>query len=266
MNATQTAQAFWLTLANAFMPPQRPEVFAAFRDDLADDLEALCSELGLAATNDLAALHDSLSHLTDPQALLVDYSHLFFQAPIPATLNLARYVDGSLNGPCMDALENAYRIAGIARRETLRDLPDHAVMQMETLAILLGDAAPNPTPQAFANLCLVGALPRWAAAIAAESPGSPYAALARIAASGIKLYADPVDETELKRAAHRQRRHDTDLGVWRHCKTCGKPFAREKEIQIMARALAQAGLPGEHLDNCPDCRDTLQGFFRRDIK
>lgn len=266
MNTIETAQTFWLTLANAFLPPQRPEFFAAFRDDLADDLAELCAAMGIAAEGELAALRAKLQPIADTQALLVDYSHLFSQAPIRVPLNLARFVDGSLNGPCMDALENAYRLAGIAKRDSLRDLPDHAAMQMETLAVLLGDAAPNPTPGDFANICLVGALPRLAAAIAAESPQSPYAPLAKIAAEAIRAYVEPIDETEARRDAHRQRRHDTDLGVWRHCKTCGKPFAREKELQIMMRALAQAGLPADHLDNCPDCRDALQGFFRREIK
>lgn len=265
MNDMQTAQAFWLTLANAFVPPRRPEILAAFRDDLADDLDELCAGLSLAAGNELAALLASLRAISDAQDLQVEYSHLFFQPPIPATLNLARYVDGSLNGPCMDALENAYRIAGVARHDALRDLPDHAAMQMETLAILLGDPAPNPTPEAFAGICLVGALPRLAAAIATESPRSPYAPLAGIAAHAIRLFANPGDEVDTRPNAHRQRRHDTGLGVWRHCRVCGKPFARETEIRIMARALAQAALPAEHLDNCPDCRDAMQGFFRRKI-
>jgi TorA maturation chaperone TorD len=266
MNDMQTAQAFWLTLANAFMPPQRPELYAAFRDDLAADLAELCAELELDAGAELAALQANIAALADPQALLVDYSHLFLQPPIPATLNLARYVDGSVNGPCLDALENAYRAAGIAKRDTLRDLPDHAAMQMETLAVLLGEPTPAVTADEFANLCLVGALPRLAAAIAAESPHSPYAPLSRIAALAIARHAAAPDVAEQKRRRRAERRADTAIGVWRHCRSCGKPFAREKEIAIMSKALAQAGLPSEHLALCPDCRDATQGFFKRAIK
>lgn len=266
MNDTQTSQAFWLTLANAFMPPQRPEIFVAFRDELADDLAELCAELGLDATDDLAALRENMAAIPDPQALLVDYSHLFLQSPIPATLNLARYVDGSLNGPCLDALENAYRVAGIAKRDTLRDLSDHAAMQMETLVVLLGEPEPSPTPDEFANICLVGALPRLAAAIAAETPCSPYAPLARIAARAVEAFAAAPDEQLEHRRRRAAGRADTDIGVWRHCAACGKPFAREKEIAIMAKALEQAGLPAEHLTHCPDCRDATQGFFKRAIK
>ena len=44
------------------------------------------------------------------------------------------------------------------------------------------------------------------------------------------------------------------LGVWRECKSCGKPYAREKELQIMAKALQVQGLPAAHLDLCMDCR------------
>ena len=33
----------------------------------------------------------------------------------------------------------------------------------------------------------------------------------------------------------------------------------------MTLALGQAGLPAAHLALCLDCRDTAQGFFRREI-
>jgi TorA maturation chaperone TorD len=263
MNDITSRKAFWLTLANAFLPPLSDDVFQAFRDALADDLAALCADIELDATSDIAALRHALDGCANRQALLVDYSHLFLQPPIPATLNLARHVDGALNGACMDALEEAYRAAGVERRETLRDLPDHAAMQMETLALLLGET--GATAGHFARICLVGALPRLAVAIAGESPGSPYAPLARIAAAAIAGYAEPVDADAQKRRQRAGKRADTGTGVWRHCGACGKPFAREKELAIMAKALAQAGLPAEHLALCPDCRDATQGFFKRAI-
>jgi TorA maturation chaperone TorD len=266
MNDHTTPQALWLTLANAFMPPKRPEVATAFRTVLADDLDELAAELDLKVAPELAALRARATALADNEALLVDYSQMFLQPPLPATLNLALYVDGALNGPCLDVLENAYRKIGIARRADLHDLADHAVMQMETLAVLFGETEPALTPAEFANLCLVGALPRLAAAIAATVPDSPYASLARIATHAIQAFALEPDKAAQHRRRRAEGRADTGLGVWRHCQACGKPFAREKEIQIMAKALEQANLPSDFLTSCPDCRDAAQGFFKRAIK
>lgn len=261
-----TEQALWLSLANAFLPPTRPEVFAAFNEALGDDLAELCAELQFDTEADLAAFQQAMRGFSDHEALLVDYSSLFLQPPTPATLNLARYVDGSANGPCLDALENAYRLAGIGMRDSLHDLPDHAAMQMEVLAWLLGEEQPAISATDFAQVCLFGALPRFAATIAGTSPASPYAPLARIAVRAITRHGVAPDVAEQKRQNHAEQRADTNLGVWRHCGSCGKPFAREKEIAIMTKALAQAGLPAEHLALCPDCRDAVQGFFKRAIK
>lgn len=266
MSDRLTEQALWLTLANAFLPPTRPEVFAAFRTYLCDDLADACDDLELETTADLAAFGEAVAQLRDHEALLVDYAHLFLQPPIPAALNLARYVDGSINGACVDALENAYRRAGIGMSESLHDLPDHAAMQMEALAWLLGEERPAISPTDFAQICLFGALPRFAATIAATSPDSPYAPLARIATRAVAHHSVAANADEQKRQRHAEQRADTNLGVWRHCGSCGKPFAREKEIAIMTKALAQAGLPAEHLAVCPDCRDAVQGFFKRTIK
>lgn len=265
MNDREIQQTLWLTLANAFMPPQRPETAEAFRTLLAEDLEELCAALGIDAQQELADFRRHVGRIPDNRELLVDYSHLFLQSPIPAKLNLGIYVDGALNGPCLDVLENAYRLIGIAKRDTLKDLPDHVAVQLETLAVLFGEPDPAMSPEQFANLCLVGALPRLASAILAESPESPYAPLAVIAAKAIAEFAAVPDQKTQQRRRHTERRADTSLGVWRHCKACGKPFAREKEIAIMAKALAEAGLPAEHLDQCPDCRDVMQGYFKRTI-
>lgn len=266
MNNNLTEQALWLTLAGAFMPPQRLEIFAAFRNDLVEDLTELCGVLELDVASDLFAFNHAVARFVDQEALLIEYSQLFLQPPIPATLNLARYVDGSLNGPCVDALENAYLRIGIVQRDTLRDTPDHVTMQLETMACLLGEEQPAISPTAFAQICLFGALPRLAVTIANESPESPYLLLARIAATAIRGHAVEPSPEDQHKFRHAERRADTNLGVWRHCKSCDKPFVREKEIAIMTKALSQAGLPSEHLALCPDCRDVVQGYFKRAIK
>lgn len=265
MTEKEIQQTFWLTLANAFMPPQRAEVAEAFRTVLADDLDELITALGIEARTELDAFRLNISRIPGNLELLVDYSHLFLQPPIPAKLNLGIYIDGALNGPCLDALENAYRLVGIVKRDSLKDLPDHLSVQLETLAVLYGETEPALSPEQFANVCLVGALPRLTAAIEAESPQSPYACLARLACKAIAGMAVEADKKTRHRRLHAKRRADTSLGVWRYCKACGKPFAREKEIGIMIKALTEAGLPVDHLEHCPDCRDVMQGYFKRGI-
>jgi uncharacterized protein with PIN domain len=41
---------------------------------------------------------------------------------------------------------------------------------------------------------------------------------------------------------------------WCKCAQCGTPIAREKELKVMEKARATAGLPAGHLSLCPDCR------------
>jgi len=268
MTDTHLARStFWLGLAQAFLPPGQPELEQAFVNGLALDLAELAVPLELELESELAAFSHAASAFAAPQTLLIEYSRLFLPPNVLLSLNLSRYVDGSMNGPCMDALENAYFVAGVEQGGTLHDIGDHAAMQMECLAWLTGqaDATPGIAPDTFAQICLVGALPRFAATLHAEAPDSPYTMLADIAARAIACYGQESADTP---ASQRRpnRRHDRGLGVWRHCKSCDKPFAREKEIQIMSHALEQAGLPVKHLALCPDCRDVSQGFFKRMIK
>lgn len=253
-------QAFWQTLAHAFLPPMDPAMAAAFVEVLADDLAEFCSALGVDAEADVAALRERTVRFTDPAALLVEYSRIFLPPAGVATLNLSRLVDSGTGGPCMDALELAYQSHGLVPSDRLHDFADHAARQMECLGALADEQ--DDSAAAFAQLCLVGALPRLAAGLAQTAPDSPYTALASLAAKAVRAYRATGSEA---RAAKPNRRHDVMLGVWRHCSDCGKPYAREKEISIMTVALEQAGLPAAHLAKCPDCRDRAQGFFRREI-
>lgn len=260
MNVRFARNTLWLVLAQAFLPPLRAEVARAFVEDLAPDLEELASALDLDAADSLSKLAAAAARHGQPDALLIEYSRVFLPPNALASLNLSRYVDGSTNGPCMDALQIAYGRAGLQPSGRVRDLPDHVSIQMECLGFMAAEKSEEEEGD-FARLCLIGALPRLAQQLAAEAPESPYMVLAEIAARAVAHYAIPVETT----AKDRSRRHDTSVGVWRLCQNCQKPFAREKEIQIMARALNEAGLPDTHLALCPDCRDTSQGFFRRMI-
>lgn len=258
--AVSARQVLWQTLAQAFLPPMGTGVAAAFASVLPDDLAELSVELALDADADVEAFRRHARELADPTALLWEYSRLFLPPAGITTLNLSRFVDTGVSGPCMDALELAYRSHGLEPTDGLHDFADHAARQMECLAYL--EAAGNDSAAEFANLCLVGALPRLAARLAQAAPGSPYTALARIAAGAVQAYRAAQPRVIADKP---NRRHDTAAGVWRHCGGCGKPYAREKELRIMAMALARAHLPSDHLDRCPSCRDRAQGFFRREI-
>lgn len=252
--------ALWQTLAQAFLPPMSAGTARAFVECLAPDLAELSALQDLDADDDIARLGAAAGAFAAPTALLLEYSRLFLPPAGAATLNLSRYVDSGVCGPCMDALEFAYQAHGLECSDRLHDLADHAARQFEFLGVLSGrgdDAAAGE----YARLCLVGALPRLAAQLSQCAPASPYTALARVAGQALRRYA----AQEQARPDQPNLRHDLTRGVWRHCTDCGKPYAREKEIGIMTAALHKAGLPAEHLAKCPDCRDRAQGFFRRAI-
>lgn len=256
----------WLTLAQAFLPPTRAQVADALRHHLAGDLESLAAELALDLAHDLGALRASLAALADDEALLVAYSSLFLAPPVKARLNLVWYLDGSLYGPSEDAIAASFAHYGVERSERFKDLPDHLASQLEFMALLEASSGEgDDIPRAHARRFLLPALPGLVRDIEAAGGNSPYLHLARIVAAALAPLAAPGhDETTPRR--RNRRSFDPDKVAVRCCKVCGKPFAREKEIRIMARALAEHGLPAGHLDTCPDCRAPAMGWHTRAIR
>jgi TorA maturation chaperone TorD len=242
----------WLALSRAFLPPTDHEIAAAFLESLPGELEALCETCGVDALADIGNLAESLDLLGNADALLVHYSGLFLPPSARASLNMALHLDGSLNGAAMDAIEAAMARHGVGKAEGFRDLPDHLAVLLETLALISAEKVSPGETAAFARAFLLPALPRLAAQIAKQEDDSPWLHLARIAQASLTPYALP--EERNRRRERAEKRADTELGVWRECKSCGKPYAREKEIRIMAKALDEQGLPSAHLDLCMDCR------------
>lgn len=242
----------WLALSRAFLPPTDREIAAAFLESLPEELEALCEACGIDALPAVGALAGSLDVLGSTDALLVHYSGLFLPPAAGATLNLAIHFDGSLNGSAMDAIEDAMARHGVGRAEGFHDMPDHLASMLEVLALISSQAEAPDDVATFARAFLLPALPRLEAQIAEHDDDSPYLHLVRIAQATLAPYAMP--EERNRRRERAEKRADTELGVWRECKSCGKPYAREKEIRIMTKALEQQGLPTAHLDLCMDCR------------
>lgn len=257
----------WTILARAFLPPTAPAVAGAFCQFLADDLDELVQTLALPR-DDIEALRASLAAFADNQALLIHYSGLFLAPPVKARLNLCHYLDGGANGASLDEMELAYAHHGIAPSADFHDLPDHLSMQLEFLAVLCGTEDTLPEAALFARRFLVPAVARLGHDIAENTDGdSPYLHLSKLALSALRPLADrAVVSGEAVSARPLKYRHDSEKGVWRHCKRCEKPFAREKELAVMAKALTENLLPSEHLAFCPDCRDASLGWQKRDCE
>lgn len=252
----------WLALSRAFLPPTNREVAAAFLESLPGELETLCEACGVEALAEIGALAESLDLIGDPEALLVHYSGLFLPPSARVSLNLATRLDGSLNGAAMDAIETAMARHGVAKAESFRDLPDHLAVLLEVLALLSAEKVSAEETAAFAGAFLLPALPRLSADIAAHAPDSPYRHLVNLTLAVLASHG-----LSRKNDAPGKPRYDKSLerGVWRHCNQCGKPFARAKELLIMARALQDNGLPTDHLQTCPDCRAGILGGSARPL-
>ncbi len=242
----------WLALSRAFLPPTDREVALALLESLPAELDELCGACDVEALPDIGSLTESLDRVSTPDALLVHYSRLFLPPSACASLNIAIHLDGSLNGSAMDAIEDTMARLGIGKSEGFHDMPDHLAALLEVLALIAEEKVSADETAAFARAFLLPALPRLEAQIVEHEDDSPYQHLARIVRAALAPYALPGERDRRRERAG--KRADTELGVWRECKSCGKPYAREKEIRIMAKALEEQGLPSAHLDLCMDCR------------
>ncbi|PIX75245.1 MAG: hypothetical protein COZ38_06540 [Rhodocyclales bacterium CG_4_10_14_3_um_filter_68_10] len=259
MNANLPASELWLTLSQAFLPPRQPETARAFRSELADDLRVLTAELGLNEGERLEAFRRSLRGIGHGQELLVHYASLFLSPPVAAHLNLGFHLDGTLFGPTQDSLDAWFANHGVERSVRFRDLPDHLAALLEFLAMLAAGTGTAGQADDFARHFLIPALPGLCREIELASGDSPYLHLARFAAEALRTLAGSGEQAPAAKR-HNRRSLDPAKGELRHCKVCGQPFAREKEIRLLTAALAERGLPAGHLDTCPDCRDPAQGW------
>ena len=131
---SQALAELHLLLSRAFLPPLEASFAAAFRRDLADDLEALARELPFACIDPIRNLRASLDAVADDGHLLQTYSALFLQPPLRVHLNASVHLDGALLGASSLAMEEAYRRHGLQPSESLRDLSDHLSRLFEFVA------------------------------------------------------------------------------------------------------------------------------------
>jgi TorA maturation chaperone TorD len=151
----------YLVLARAFAAPS-DGALAAFRDHLADDLEALAGETGYDLGDALPRLRAALARVPDALALARLHAFLFLTPPAPVHINTAIYLDGAPLGRHEQAMRRWYAAHGLERAAHFRDLADHLVMQLELVATLWARAAEAPGPHAEAAAAFLATfLARW---------------------------------------------------------------------------------------------------------
>lgn len=259
MNNFPTNPELWPTLARAFLPPLTQRTQDAFRDGLADDLRDLGVDGGPDAGRAIDAFKAAAAGFRGPDDLLVHYSSLFLTPPVSARLNVAACLEGSVNGSAMDGIEALMGKYGIGRSEAFHDTPDHLSSLLEFMAVLDTDADTEDDQRKLAGGLLAPAVRRIRADVARVAPGSPYLHLLDILS--FALASGPARQDEKPRTQRKVYNHDPSRGVWAACGKCGQPFAREKELAIIARAMREHGLETAHLALCPACRDPV-GVFR----
>lgn len=246
----------WLTLAQAFLPPLAQKDQLAFRNWLADDLSDLCCCAGLEAGCTIDAFKVAAAEYDGADELLGHYSSLFLAPPVTARLNVATCLQGTANGPAMDAIEALLGKYGMARNESFRDTPDHLASLLEFMAVLEAMAGTEADQRLLASGFLAQAVRHLRRDVAQVDAGSPYLHLLDILS--LALAPKLVGQDETVPVERRAYNRDPSKGVWRECSRCGQPIAREKELAIMAQALAEHGLGSEHLNLCPDCRNPIR--------
>lgn len=249
---------FYLCLARAFMPPATEEAYRGLTCYLADDLTELGERLGYPVDGALGDLRAALAEVPDPLSLLQLYSKLFLTPPAPVSLNAGLYLDGTLLGASVLAMERHYRCHGVERAASFHDLPDHVALQLEFVALLLGRAAAcarqgdhggAAAAQTQAEAFLATFVRPWLpalcasldAAMAAHGRASPYLHLARLLRVAVEQDTAAIG-VDAASAMH----------------PVGEPTA--EQLQEIARLLSTHGLATEHLAVPLAARDASMGL------
>lgn len=264
----------WQCLAQALLPPRGEILSRALREDLIDDLEDLAAILGLDISDAIKEAHTAFSG-TNAESLLPAYSSLFLVPPIPAKLNAGIYLDGTLLGPKAQLLAEIFHRHGVEQSPEMHDTPDHFATILEFLALLFHRAdAAGPEilecilddMQAIRDL-LRFVLPEIAMRVSStehERELPPvYSALLGVIDIALRdercifFAVAGADEAGMPQRYFTKRATAADLVS---CKQCGKAIATARELKVIVDRLRQCGLPSDHLELCPDCRDGAQGW------
>ncbi|MFZ5558436.1 MAG: TorD/DmsD family molecular chaperone [Pseudomonadota bacterium] len=234
---------FYLCLARAFLSPLEETAWRGMAECLADDLSEIARELGLDAGCEVSEYRAAMMAVPDGLALLQTYAALFLMPPAPAPLNTGLYLDGSLAGPSVTAMETCYRQCGVERDPQFGDLSDHPSVQLEFVALLyareaqqlagLGERPPFGGGQFLASF-VRGWAPRFAATLERATRGracpNPWLPLARLLAAAAERDAVSMPGAEAAPA-----------------KRPAPPPLDAEAVREMARKLRERGLATDHL-------------------
>jgi TorA maturation chaperone TorD len=204
MSADLERAELYLCLARSFLPPAGEAAFAALRDALADDLDALCAEPDCSDL--IGDLRSALASVADKDELSRLYSKLFLAPPRRVQINTGAYLDGGLMGRSVQALEACYRRAGAERREDFRSSSDHVSVQLEFAAYLYSRAPGAPLAGQFLDMFVVHWLPDFVSDLeqaATEVGANPYLPRARLLVRAVAR--DAVSAPQDPKPARRQR-------------------------------------------------------------
>ncbi|MFB1490206.1 MULTISPECIES: molecular chaperone [unclassified Thiocapsa] len=259
---------FFLCLARAFAIPQAADSLELLRDALPDDLAELASDCGYEIDEPLSDYRAAIAEIADTDRLLVIYSRLFLvpgdQHP---SLSTGAYLDGTVAGGSVTAMETCYRRCGLEKDAALQDLPDHLSIQLEFLARLFaaesqasitGEAPPPIAASEF----LSSFVARWIVPFRAdlEEAGrrfkladNPYRHLARILESAVRaeVTLNPIEAAPAPAI-------DPEIARLRS-QLAGKAIT-EEDLAIIRARLEADGLPSDHVAIPVDDRDRLMGL------
>lgn len=264
----------WLCLAQAFLPPRGEILPRALKVDLTYDLDNLATALGLDIPSAIDMARTALLQI-DEELLLPTYSALFLVPPIPAKLNVGFYLDGTLLGPNTMTLVDIYYRHSLEQSPDMHDTPDHFATLLEFLALLfhkVDGAAPDQLESMLDDMeavrgMLWNALPELVRRVTETEQErflpAVYSTLLQVVMTVLRdeqnifFCATEADEKKTARRYFSKRETAPDLVA---CKICGKPVATARELKVIVDRLLQSGLPADHLELCPDCRDGTQGW------
>jgi TorA maturation chaperone TorD len=232
----------YLCLARSFLAPADDGTFAALRDTLAQDLEELCGVLGVRAERAIEDYRRTMAAIRTADELRLVHSTLFAAPPRLAHLNSSAYLDGTVMGASLSAMEQCYRRCGVERSEEFRNPSDHVSVQLEFVAYLYASGLREVAPEHFLDAFVNHWLPGFLADLGEASPrvrANPYSALARVLSVAVERDAVPMPkdarEERKQNALVRARRKRAAQGI------------TAEDMQEIERRLKAHGLSTEPL-------------------
>lgn len=266
----QSRAELYLCLSRAFLTPESADAWLGMSEALADDMQELGDEIGYDFAEPIANYRTAIAAVPDQPSLLRIYSGLFLAPPRLVEINTGTYLDGSLNGGSVIAMEEEYRRCGVGRSDDFLDLSDHISIQLGFIAHLYfrcldtleegrGEAA-DDEPAHFLHAYVARWLPGFLHDLGKESErlgafNNPYLHLARL------LNVAVAKDARAKTVSASEQRTQNAIDKARHDRA--ERGINAEDMAIIAQKLSEKGLSIDHLSVPPEQRDEAQGLTKR---